>query len=62
MCLMKREKIVLGSGYMGMSLLVLLAQHNDVTVLDLDAERVGDINYKCSYRIPKISFQSVRSL
>lgn len=45
------EKIkitVVGSGYVGMSLSVLLAQHNDVTVLDIDAERVGKINNKQS--------------
>ncbi len=41
----ERIKItVVGSGYVGMSLSVLLAQHNDVTVLDIDAERVGMIN------------------
>ena len=46
---MKREKItVVGSGYVGMSLSVLLAQHNDVTVLDIDAERVDCINNKKS--------------
>ena len=39
---------VVGSGYVGMSLSVLLAQHNDVTVLDIDAERVGRINNKQS--------------
>ena len=33
---------------MGMSLSVLLAQHNDVTVLDIDAERVSRINNKQS--------------
>ena len=33
---------------MGMSLSVLLAQHNDVTVLDIDAQRVGRINNKQS--------------
>jgi UDPglucose 6-dehydrogenase len=32
----------------GMSLSVLLAQHNDVTVLDVEAERVGRINNKQS--------------
>jgi len=32
----------------GMSLSVLLAQHNDVTVLDIDAERVDKINNKQS--------------
>ena len=45
----KRIKItVVGSGYVGMSLSVLLAQHNDVTVLDIDAERVDKINNKQS--------------
>ena len=40
----ERIKItVVGSGYVGMSLSVLLAQHNDVTVLDIDAERVSKI-------------------
>lgn len=42
---MKREKIVVvGSGYVGMSLSVLLAQHNNVTVLDISAARVDKIN------------------
>ena len=46
---MKKPKItVVGSGYVGMSLSVLLAQHNDVTVLDVDAERVDKINNKQS--------------
>ena len=45
----ERIKItVVGSGYVGMSLSVLLAQHNDVTLLDIDAERVGRINNKQS--------------
>ena len=39
---------MVGSGYVGMSLSVLLAQHNDVTVLDIDAERVAKINKKQS--------------
>ena len=38
----------MGSGYVGLSLSVLLAQHNDVTVLDIDAERVDRINSKQS--------------
>jgi len=47
--LAERIKItVVGSGYVGMSLSVLLAQHNDVTVLDIDAERVDKINNKQS--------------
>ena len=45
----KKTKItVVGSGYVGMSLSVLLAQHSDVIVLDVDAERVGKINNKQS--------------
>ncbi|MFT5396404.1 MAG: UDPglucose 6-dehydrogenase [Gammaproteobacteria bacterium] len=45
----KKTKIaVVGSGYVGMSLSVLLAQHNDVTVLDIDAARVNKINHKQS--------------
>ena len=39
---------MVGSGYVGMSLSVLLAQHNDVTVLDIDATRVDKINSKQS--------------
>jgi UDPglucose 6-dehydrogenase len=47
--LAERIKItVVGSGYVGMSLSVLLAQHNDVTVLDIDATRVDRINSKQS--------------
>ena len=41
----KKTKItVVGSGYVGMSLAVLLAQNNDVTVLDIDGSRVNKIN------------------
>ena len=39
---------MVGSGYVGMSLAVLLSQHNDVTVLDIDAARVDRINNKKS--------------
>ena len=38
----------MGSGYVGMSLAVLLAQHNDVVVLDVDASRVDRVNNKQS--------------
>ena len=44
----KTKITVVGSGYVGMSLSVLLAQHNDVIVLDIDATRVGKINSKQS--------------
>lgn len=37
---------VVGSGYVGMSLAVLLAQHNEVVVLDVDPARVDKINNK----------------
>ena len=35
---------VVGTGYVGMSIAVLLAQHNHVTALDIDADRVERIN------------------
>ena len=39
---------MVGSGYVGISLSVLLAQHNDVVVLDIDPERVDRINNRQS--------------
>ena len=39
---------VVGSGYVGMSLAVLLAQKNNVIVLDIDTSRVERINKKQS--------------
>ncbi|MDC0587732.1 nucleotide sugar dehydrogenase [Gammaproteobacteria bacterium] len=39
---------VVGSGYVGMSLAVLLGQYNTVTVLDIDSNRVNMINNKQS--------------
>ena len=42
---MSRHKItVVGTGYVGMSMAVLLAQHNDVIALDIDSARVALIN------------------
>ena len=38
----------MGSGYVGMSLAVLLAQHNHVVVLDVDPARVEKVNNKQS--------------
>ena len=38
----------MGSGYVGMSLAVLLAQQNDVVVLDVDDSRVESVNNKQS--------------
>lgn len=40
----KVKVTVVGSGYVGMSLAVLLAQQNDVTVLDIDPDRVDQVN------------------
>ena len=46
---MQKIKItVVGSGYVGLSLAVLLAQHNQVVVLDVDSTRVDQINTKQS--------------
>jgi UDPglucose 6-dehydrogenase len=42
----KTKITVVGSGYVGMSLGVLLAQHNDVMILDIDPSRVSKINHK----------------
>ena len=39
---------VVGSGYVGMSLAVLLAQHNEVCILDIDLQRIDLINKRRS--------------
>ena len=39
----KVKVTVVGSGYVGMSLAVLLAQRSDVIVLDIDPERVDQV-------------------
>jgi UDPglucose 6-dehydrogenase len=44
----KTKITVVGSGYVGMSLAVLLAQYNEVVVLDIDSTRVDLINNKKS--------------
>ena len=44
----KTKITVVGSGYVGMSLAVLLAQHNDVVILDVDPARVERVNNKQS--------------
>jgi UDPglucose 6-dehydrogenase len=49
MTLTKKTKItVVGAGYVGMSLAVLLARNNDVIVLDVDESRVKKINNRQS--------------
>lgn len=44
----KTKITVVGSGYVGMSLAVLLAQHNDVVIHDVDSSRVNRVNNKQS--------------
>ena len=44
----KTKITVVGSGYVGTSLAVLLAQHNDVIVLDVDPARVDKVSNKLS--------------
>lgn len=46
---MKTYKIVVaGTGYVGMSIATLLAQHHRVTAVDVIAEKVEKINHKVS--------------
>lgn len=40
--------VVVGAGYVGLSIAVLLAQHNCVRILDIVQEKVDQINNKCS--------------
>ena len=45
----KKNKItIVGSGYVGMSLAVLLSKKNEVVILDLDNERINKVNNKKS--------------
>jgi UDPglucose 6-dehydrogenase len=44
----KTKVTVVGSGYVGMSLAVLLAQHNNVVILDVDPARIERVNSKQS--------------
>ena len=53
----KNKVAVVGTGYVGMSIAVLLAQHNEVVALDIDAERVDAINAGATpIQDPEISF------
>ena len=44
----KRKIAVAGTGYVGLSLAVLLAQHNHVTAVDIVPEKVDLINNRKS--------------
>ncbi len=44
--MIKNRITIVGSGFVGMSLGVMLAQKNDVVILDIDKERVDKINKK----------------
>lgn len=39
---------VAGTGYVGLSIATLLAQHNEVTAIDIIPEKVDKINHKIS--------------
>ncbi|HAE61859.1 MAG TPA: UDP-glucose 6-dehydrogenase [Eubacteriaceae bacterium] len=39
---------IVGAGYVGLSLAVLLSQHNDVVVLDIDSQKADKINHRVS--------------
>lgn len=55
--MIKTKITVVGSGYVGMSLAVLLAQHNDVVIHDVDSSRVNRVNDKQStVSDPEIEF------
>ncbi len=45
---MKKKIVVVGTGYVGLSMAVLLAQHNEVTAVDVVQEKVACINSKRS--------------
>ena len=55
MRLLNKPKItVVGSCFVGMSLAVLFAQHNDVTVLDVDLNKINKISNEIKHVRHKI--------
>ena len=49
----EKHIVVFGLGYVGLSNAVLLAQHNRVTAIDIDASRVEKINRRVSPIVDK---------
>ena len=45
---MNKKIAVAGTGYVGLSLAVLLSQHNEVTAVDIIEDKVNKINNKIS--------------
>jgi UDPglucose 6-dehydrogenase len=39
---------IAGTGYVGLSNAMLLAQHNEVVAVDIDATKIGKLNQKLS--------------
>ena len=48
---MNRKIAIAGTGYVGLSLAVLLAQKNQVTAVDIIPEKVEMINNKARFRM-----------
>lgn len=45
---MNKKIVVVGTGYVGLSIAILLAQHNKVTAVDINSDKVNKINSKIS--------------
>ena len=44
MSIKKNKVMVIGGGYVGLSISVMLAQRNDLTIVDIDQEKINLIN------------------
>ena len=50
---MNKKIAVAGTGYVGLSIATLLAQHNHVTAVDIVPEKVDLINCCCAWKVRK---------